>query len=116
MSEKAPAKEMRRHQRYPTNFSLDIADIIKSGKKITAVITNISEGGMALETSQKMDVDSSLSLQIQMPLSVQGGVVRSEQKRGKYRYGVRFHNVRFQPMKQEFAKPRTMVRVPRLTP
>ena len=114
MSEKAAVKEKRKSERFPANFSLDIADTMKPGKKIAATVTDISEGGLGIEMSQRMDVDSTISLRMESSLMVQGGVTRMERKRGKYRYGVRFQNVRFQPVKREFSKPRTMVRMPRL--
>lgn len=102
-------KERRRHERYPTNFVLDINDAVARQRLVKAVVTDVSEGGLSFETKQKMETGSSLTLRLDLPLTVQGDIVRSEPRGGKIRYGVRFHHVRFKP-EATFAKPRTMVR------
>ncbi|MBI4670010.1 MAG: PilZ domain-containing protein [Elusimicrobia bacterium] len=102
--------DRRKHHRYPTSFVLDIGDLTRPNKKVSALVTDVSEGGLCLESNHKLDIGSSLTLRLELPLMVQGGVVRSDKRGSKYRYGVRFHNVRFTAQGQGFAKPRTMVR------
>ena len=105
-------KEQRKHERYPTDFILEIADFVKPTKKVSALVTDISEGGLCLESSQKIEVGASLTLRLQVPLMVQGGVVRKQPRGSKISYGVRFHNGRFQPQVRKFTRARTMVRMP----
>lgn len=114
MSEQTGSKEKRRFKRFPANITLEISDNMKPGKKIAAIITDISEGGLAFESNQKLEMGSSVNLQVETPLSVQGGVVHVEERGAKFRYGIRFSSVRFQQMKREFSRPRTMVRMPKL--
>ncbi|MBI4368752.1 MAG: PilZ domain-containing protein [Elusimicrobia bacterium] len=112
MSNARNSNNARQFERYPTNFVLEIADYAKPEKKVTALITNISEGGLCFESDHKIEVGASLTLRLAVPMVVQGGVVRTETRQGKRRYGVRFHNVRFTPQERKFARPRTMVQKP----
>jgi len=106
------SKDKRRFARQSTNFSLEISDPAKPGRKVTALITDMSDGGMALETSSKMEIGSTLRLAI--PAIIRGGVIRCEERGSKFRYGIQFHQVGLQPARREFAKPRTMIRAPQL--
>ncbi|MBI2071286.1 MAG: PilZ domain-containing protein [Elusimicrobia bacterium] len=110
----ANKKEQRKYERHPASFVLEIADFAKPSKKVSALVTDVSEGGLCFESDQKIELGSSLTLRLEVPLMVQGGVVRTETRGNKFRYGVRFHNVRFSTGRPKFARPRTMIRMPNL--
>ncbi|MBI4064086.1 MAG: PilZ domain-containing protein [Elusimicrobia bacterium] len=103
------SKNARRSERHTATFGIDVADYANPKKKTAAVVTNISEGGFCFESDHKIEVGASLTFHLKVPLIVQGGVVYSQANGKKFRYGVRFHNVRLEG-EQTFAKPRTMVR------
>lgn len=105
-------KDNRRHPRYPSNIVLEISDYSKPAKKVSALVTDISETGLCFETSQDLEIDSSITLKLEVPLLVQGGIVHGSSRGNKRRYGLRFHNVRFAPQRTPLARSRKMVRVP----
>ncbi|MEK6544229.1 MAG: PilZ domain-containing protein [Elusimicrobiota bacterium] len=102
-------KERRKFARHQTSLSLTIPGHSSRGIPAKAQVVDISEGGLGFETSQKMELGSSFTLSLDLPLTVQGDIVRAAPQGRKFRYGVRFHRVRMTP-KTSFSKPRTMVR------
>lgn len=111
---KKTLKEQRRYARQPANFLIELVDEGRGERRQSAYVVDISEGGLSLETHKKMERGSSLTLKFKIPLIVQGDVVRMETKGSKFRYGVRFHSIRFVPQSSGLPRSRTSVRMQEL--
>ncbi|MEK7286964.1 MAG: PilZ domain-containing protein [Elusimicrobiota bacterium] len=109
-------KDQRRYPRYPSNIVLEISDYAKPSRKASALVTDISESGLCFETNQELELGSSLTLRLEVPMTIQGGVVYASSRGNKQRYGLRFHNVRFEPQRRQVTHSRKMIRMPVIPP
>ncbi|MFC1521817.1 PilZ domain-containing protein [Elusimicrobiota bacterium] len=101
---KKKTSEKRRCERHPANFTLDLSKSKGPAKGMQASVVDISNGGMAFETSKKIDVGSFMSIGLNAPFRVHGDIAYCRVYGKKYRYGLRFHHVYASPGMSRFLR------------
>jgi len=96
---KRPEKEKRNTPRIESRIKVTV-DTEQEGHQINAVTQDISMGGMNLKCNQHLQRKSQLRLMIHLPsennedqeelLKLTGHIVREEERKGNYYYGIQF--------------------------
>lgn len=88
------SKEKRRHRRLPTTIVADIYNgetLELNGK---GCVFDLSNSGIALETNFKLDEKKPFFMRLNIPMEVMCEILRTEEKDGIYRYGVKFSKLK----------------------
>ncbi len=88
------SKEKRRHRRLPTTIVADIysGETLELNGK--GCVFDLSNSGIAFETNFKLDEKKPFFMRLNIPMEVMCEIIRTEEKDGIYRYGVKFSKLK----------------------
>ncbi|MEW6555856.1 MAG: PilZ domain-containing protein [Elusimicrobiota bacterium] len=88
--------ELRKHERISVSVLIDVYELGSVIAKGRGHVSDISIGGLSLDTHVALDIGTMLFLKIgDFPIEIKGKVIRIQQGVGVNRYGVKFIDLGF---------------------
>ncbi len=84
------SKERRRYPRVPTKILLDVRPPFSSSSEMGGVVVNLSLGGLAFESTTRLETGTDIYIAMENPLALVGRIVHAFPNGHLYRYGIRF--------------------------
>jgi len=88
------SKEKREHRRLPTTIIADIYNGETMELCGKGCVFDLSNSGIAFETKLKLDEKKSFFMRLSIPMEVMCEILRTEEKDGIYKYGVKFSKLK----------------------
>ncbi|MFA5778740.1 MAG: PilZ domain-containing protein [Elusimicrobiota bacterium] len=88
------SKEKRKHRRLPTTIVADIYSGETFELNGKGCVFDLSKSGIAFETKIKLDEKKPFFMRLNIPMEVMCEILRTEEKDGIYRYGVKFSKLK----------------------